>query len=152
MSKRFVLMLCALGLVVGLGEAWAEEKAEPSTDIKKIQGVWNVWSREVAGEKMPDEVAREVHVTIKDNTFMVKRGDEVIQAGTFKLDFAKKPIWMDADVTEGELKGGKLIGILEQNGDDMRICYCLEGKARPTEFKSKAGTSHTMNVYKRVKK
>jgi uncharacterized protein (TIGR03067 family) len=67
-----------------------------------------------------------------------------------KIDPSKKPKHSDATFTEGELTA-KTLGIYEVDGDNMKICYGLPGKDRPTEFSSKPGSGQVLIVYKRDK-
>jgi hypothetical protein len=49
----------------------------------------------------------------------------------------------------GDDGGGK--GIYELNGDTLKSCVASPGKERPTEFSAKAGSGHTLRVFKCVK-
>jgi uncharacterized protein (TIGR03067 family) len=82
----------------------------------------------------------------------VKKVDEVIQAGTQKLDPSKSPKAIDVKVTEGPAKGALMLGIYEINGDTLKVCFDAEGKKRPTHFKSAPGSATFVNVHKRLKK
>jgi hypothetical protein len=55
-------------------------------------------------------------------------------------------------VAEGPNKGTVILGIYEISGDTLKVCFDPEGKKRPTEFKTAAGSQTTLAVYKRVKK
>jgi uncharacterized protein (TIGR03067 family) len=58
---------------------------------------------------------------------------------------------MDITSTEGANKGKTFLAIYELNGDNLRICYNLTGKVRPTEFKTQKGEPLFMATYKRAK-
>ena len=45
-----------------------------------------------------------------------------------------------------------MLGIYEFAGDTLKACFDPQGKKRPTEFKSPAGSEIFLNVHKRVKK
>lgn len=66
-----------------------------------------------------------------------------------KLDSSKSP--KEIDLTHRSEVGPTWPGIYEINGDDMKICLDLEGKARPTEFKTKPGSKQLLLVLKRKK-
>jgi hypothetical protein len=55
-------------------------------------------------------------------------------------------------VTKGLNKGAVMLGIYEIDRDALRVCFDEEGKKRPTEFESPAGSAIFVNVHKRVKK
>ena len=91
-------------------------------------------------------------VTFEGDKHTVKKGDEVIQVGTQKLDPSKSPKTIDVTMTEGLNKGTVMLGIYEIDGDTLKVCFDAEGKKRPTEFKSAPGSQTFVNVHKRVKK
>ncbi|MBO0697118.1 MAG: hypothetical protein J2P46_01870 [Zavarzinella sp.] len=55
-------------------------------------------------------------------------------------DGSKKPKLVDATVTEGQGKGMTVLGIYERDWDTLRACFDIQGKKRPTEFKTTAGS------------
>jgi uncharacterized protein (TIGR03067 family) len=75
----------------------------------------------------------------------------VTYRGTFKLDLSKKPKEIDVVFTEGPEKGKTSLGIYELEGDVYKVCIGLTGKKRPTEFISKPGSGHVLEVLKRQK-
>src|SRR4051812_40541783 len=143
----------ALALVLVLS-AFSLLKAgdPPKGDAAKMQGTWAFVTHEMDGKKAPEDALKNMTVTIKGNTFTVKNGDQVIQAGTQKLDGTKKPRTIDATITEGEGKGTKMLGIYELDGDTMKVCFDEKGKARPTAFKAAEGSGLFLAEVKRVKK
>ena len=74
------------------------------------------------------------------------------QASPQKLDPSKSPKAIDVTITEGPSKGAVMLGIYEFDGDTLKVCFDPEGKKRPTEFKSPAGSQTFYNVHKRAKK
>ena len=90
-------------------------------------------------------------VTFEGDKYTVKKGDDMIQTCTMKLDLSKTPKTLDATVIEGFNKGLVIRGIYEIRGDTLKVCFDPEGKNRPTEFKGATG-SQTLVVHKRVKK
>ena len=84
--------------------------------------------------------------------FTVKRGTEVIAAGTSKLDSTQNPQALDVTYTEGPDKGTTFKGIYQIDGDTVK--FFRAGKPedpRPSEFKTKAGSGSFVSVYQRVK-
>jgi uncharacterized protein (TIGR03067 family) len=82
----------------------------------------------------------------------VRRGDQVLVAGTVTLDPTKKPKASDLTLTEGENKEKRGVAIYELTGDTFRLCAARPGEKRPTEFSAKAGSGQMLIVYKREKK
>jgi len=134
-------------LVVGVGASQGCTADEPKSEF---EGTWDLVSVERDGKERPVEKGTQMVTT--GNKFVVKAGDKVIAAGTFKLDANKKPKWSDVTYTEGPDKGKTIKGIYEVEGDTSRFCRAgTPEQERPTEFKTKAGTGGLASVYKRAK-
>ena len=150
MRRALVTLFCAVGLVVP--GTRADDKPDVKKEFKKFHGVWTFASVEAGGKKAPADQFKGVTVTFAGDKYTVKKGDEVIQVGTQKLDPSRSPKTIDVTVTEGLNKGAVMLGIYEIDGDTLRVCFDEEGKKRPTEFKSPAGSQTFVNVHKRLKK
>jgi uncharacterized protein (TIGR03067 family) len=153
MRSALVTLFCALGLVVSGGSGTrADEKADVAKELKKFHGVWTFESVEAGGKKTPAEELKGLTVTFAGDKYTVKKGDEVIQVGIQKLDPSRSPKAIDVTVTEGLRKGAVMLGIYEIDGDTLKVCFDEEGKKRPTEFKSPAGSETFVNVHRRARK
>jgi uncharacterized protein (TIGR03067 family) len=135
-------------LAAGLSAQGQDSKKDVDKD--KFQGTWEFTFFEQDGKE--DATKKGNTVTIAADKFTVRAKDQIVQAGTFKLDATQKPRAIDAAVTEGEGKGGTMLGIYEIDGDTHKVCFDPAGKKRPTEFKSAAGSGQFFVVAKRVKK
>jgi len=150
MRSSLMLLFCAVGFSVSA--SWAEDKPDVEKELKKFQGVWTIESSEYGGQKLPADQLKEFVVIYEGEKHTVKAGDKVIQVGTQKIDPSKSPKTIDVTMTEGPSKGAVMLGIYEIDGDTLKVCFDMEGKKRPTEFKSEAGSQTFLNVHKRVKK
>src|SRR4051794_25699637 len=152
MRIALVTLLCILVLTASAGTGTrADDRADVEKELKKFQGTWTFESVEAGGKKVPADEFKGITVTFEGDKYTVKKGDEVIQAATQKLDPSKSPKTLDATVAEGPNKGAVLLGIYEIRGDTLKVCFDPEGKKRPTQFQSASG-SQTLVVHKRVKK
>ena len=152
MRIAFVTLLCTLGLIASGGTgAGADDKADVEKELKKFQGTWTFESVEAGGKKLPADQFKGITVTFEGDKYAVKKGDEVVEAATQKLDPSRSPKTLDAKVTDGPNKGAVILGIYEISGDTLKVCFDPEGKKRPMEFKGESG-SQTLVVHKRVKK
>ena len=146
-----VTLLCTLGLSASGGTgARADDKADVEKELKKFQGTWTFESVDAGGKKLPADQFKGITVTFEGDKYAVKKGDEVVEAATQKLDPSKSPKTLDVTVAEGPNKGAIMLGIYEISGDTLKVCFDPEGKKRPTQFKSAPG-SQTLVVHKRVK-
>ena len=152
MRIALVTLFYTLGLIASGGTgAGADDKADVEKELKKFQGTWTFESVEAGGKEVPAAGFKGITVTFEGDQYTVKKGDEVIQAATQKLDPSQSPKTLDVTVAEGPNKGAVMLGIYEISGDTLKVCFDPEGKKRPTQFKSASG-SQTLVVHKRVKK
>jgi uncharacterized protein (TIGR03067 family) len=152
MRIPLVTLFYTLGLIASGGTgAGADDKADVEKELKKFQGTWTFESVEAGGKKLPADQFKGITVTFEGDEYVVKKGDEVVEAATQKLDPSKSPKTLDAKVTDGPNKGAVILGIYEISGDTLKVCFDPEGKKRPTEFKGESG-AQTLVVHKRVKK
>jgi uncharacterized protein (TIGR03067 family) len=119
-------------------------------DAKDMEGVWVPIKGEVDEKPMPDESLKATTLTITKDKYVVVVGDSK-DAGTCKLDPTKKPRQLDVTSTEGVNKGKTFLAIYELDGDTLTVCYGLDGKTRPTEFKTQKGSTRALMTYKRKK-
>ena len=153
MRIALVTLLCTLVLTTPGGTgARADDKAGVEKELKKFQGTWTFESVEAGGKEIPAAEFKGMTVTFEGDKYTVKKGDEVIQAATQKLDPSQSPRTLDVKVTEGLNKGAVLLGIYEISGDTLKVCFDPEGKKRPTEFKSAADAQTFVAIHKRLKK
>ena len=115
---------------------------------KELEGTWQLVSAVKDGKGTPKETVDKIRVVIKDGKHTVLFGkDEVAKEIPFKLDPAKSP----KEVTDTLPDGKEIKGIYKIDGDTMTSCVAEPGKDRPKDFESKAGSGHTLRVFKRVK-
>jgi uncharacterized protein (TIGR03067 family) len=136
-------MVCPLLETLG----WDDPVSE---DGKMLEGAWPPVAAELGGQKFPDDHLKAVKLIMKDGQYTVQVG-EVFDEGTYKLDPAAKPRAIDITGSEGPNKGKTLLAIYELTGDSLRVYYNLEGKKRPTDFKTEKNTLQFLVSYKREK-
>jgi uncharacterized protein (TIGR03067 family) len=150
MRTSLVALLCIFGIAAS--STLADDKADIEKELKKFQGNWTIESSETGGMAVPPDQLKEFILTFEGDKHTLKYGDKVFQVGTQKIDPSKSPKTIDVTLTEGASKGTVMLGIYEIDGDTLKVCFDPEGKKRPTELKSSAGSPNFVNVHKRVKK
>ena len=143
MMLRF---LVALTLVL----AFSSAVRSADKDGDSIEGTWRPATAEIGGKVFLEEARKAMKLMVKDDQYTVTIGMKV-DKGTVKVNGAGKPKQIDITGTDGPNKGKTFLAIFERDGDTLRICYDLSGKARPTEFKSTEGSQLFLVTYKREK-
>jgi uncharacterized protein (TIGR03067 family) len=146
-------LLCAIGLApFGAYGAPGDNKADVEKEMRRFQGTWTFESSEARGKQLAAADLQGLVLVFEGNKHTVKKGDDVLQVGTQKIDPSKSPKAIDVTMTLGPNKGQVMLGIYEINGDTLKVCFDPQGKNRPSEFKSSADSDNFLNVHKRVKK
>jgi uncharacterized protein (TIGR03067 family) len=141
-TRLAVLVLLEMMLASGGAAAGGDAGAE----LKKFEGTWAAESAREEGKDAPEFDVKKIAFTFTGNKVAFRYGDEDRMEGTFQIDPGKKPAHIDVTI-----KGEKAPGIYVFEGGKLKLCIGT-GKARPTEFRSPAGSKTTLYVLKRLKK
>ena len=139
-------------MVVGLLLGADAPKDDAKTDKEKLQGTWKAVSAEAAGKLQND--AEEHRLFFSGDEFSLKKGEESMGKGKFKIDSSKKPKEIDLEFVEAKrdaLRGKTVLGIYELDGGTLKWCWNKPGGERPKEFSSTAADVHLLVTLKREK-
>jgi len=129
-----------LVLLVGL---LAQDKTPEAVDA--LQGDWVVVSAIRGGKPLPAEQAKMLSVTFKGDIMTLKDATMTDKV-KFELDPKQKTPWINF-VNDEETAPG----IYELKGDDLKICWAMPDRDRPTDFAAQAETKATCLILKRKK-
>jgi uncharacterized protein (TIGR03067 family) len=144
MTRRTVVSLLFIALlspVVG---------AADGPEARELEGIWKPLSAELAGSKYPQKILDTMKLTVKDGKYTVEVAGK-LDEGTVTHDSSTSPKSMDIKGTNGPNKGKTFLVIYELKNDELRVCYDLSGKSRPTEFATKAETQLFLVTYRKEK-
>jgi uncharacterized protein (TIGR03067 family) len=154
MTRCTVTLIIASTLACPIGLS-ADDTAKAEAirkDRKLYEGVWRVTSLVANGEKSTEDDARKITVANgSDGTWIIKVEGNQITHGTSTFDPTQKPKHIDFIPSDGTNQGQTHLGIYEIDGDKRKLCFANPGKDRPKEFKSEAGSEHTLVTFERVK-
>ena len=125
--------------------------AGPNDEREAVRGTWVCESAVVDGKPLPDNVARELRLTITAERYKTERADEVLFDSTYRLDPSTDPKQIEMTATEGDAAGKPALGIYAVDGDTLRMCYVLPGRDRPGTFESTPGSKAFLVTWKRTK-
>lgn len=119
--------------------------AEAAKD--KLQGTWKAVAVERAGERREESEHR---LTFEGETFVIKRQNDLVARGSFKVDTTKNPKTIDMTIKEGKDSGKTALGIFSLEGDTLTWCTNEPGNDdRPQELATRAGSPWMLVVLKR---
>ena len=138
-------------LVLAASVLLAAEGNENIQEGKKLQGSWNATSVVRNRNELPAEQLKDLQLVFRDGRFAFKKGDKMLDEGTFRLDPAKAPRTIDLVTTDADGKEKTTLAIYELTDDTLRICGAQSGEGRPDEFAANDGSGHTLSTFERVK-
>jgi uncharacterized protein (TIGR03067 family) len=124
-----------------------KQSTAAASDLDRMQGEWGIGELVANGEKVPAAALASAKLKIKANEYFLD-GDNGANHGTLKLGESGSPKSMDATTDDGT----QLLAIYEISDDTLKVCYAINGAARPKEFKSAEGSDQVFTTYKRKAK
>jgi uncharacterized protein (TIGR03067 family) len=145
-----VQTLLVLALAITAADA---PKDDAKKDLEKLQGHWAMASAVHDSQDLDANIVSKLKFEIKGDQFTVKGDEETTKSYskiTLKLDASAKPHLIDFVVGAGGEKGTTIEGIYKWEGaDEFKVCAKIDGKERPTEFKSPENSHVVLIVFKR---
>jgi uncharacterized protein (TIGR03067 family) len=149
MSLRVLLTASLIALSFS-STAQSDDDEKVKKARKEMNGTWLPSEAELDGEKMPEKFIKSIKLVIKDEKYTVTVGEQVDE-GTVTLDLESDPKGMEIKGTKGPNEDKTTPAIFELKDDVLKVCYNLEGKDRPKEFKTTAGSKLFLVTYKKDK-
>jgi len=146
------LRFIALAVLLAALPALAEDKdkgKEEKADTGKLVGSYTIVKGQGDGKDIPKEhFEKSLVVFAKDKITGHDKDKKEFFGATYTLDTSSKP-WKIMMVSTSPKKGEKADGVIELDGDSLKICYALPGGKAPTGFK--AGEKQHYFELKRLK-
>jgi RNA polymerase sigma-70 factor (ECF subfamily) len=118
--------------------------AQAQADKERLQGTWVLQSGKSKGEDAPASFVGALKLVFAGDKVTVQFNANAKKEGTFTLNATAKP--KEIDLVEN---GKPTLGIYRLQGDELTVCLDEGAAGRPPEFKSQAGTTHTLMVFRR---
>ncbi|MBU6400899.1 MAG: DUF1080 domain-containing protein, partial [Verrucomicrobia bacterium] len=118
--------------------------AAARNDLDGMQGRWVPVEVVVNGRPASADELSHLKLAIKGKEYVIQT-DDGEDGGSFDLVDSAQPKQMNVVTRNGD----QVPAIYELADGTMRVCYALNGAARPAEFKSAEGSDHVLTVYHR---
>jgi uncharacterized protein (TIGR03067 family) len=109
--------------------------------LRALEGTWSFASLEIDGHSMPPGMLSASHILIDGDRFRTE-SPEAIYEGTFNINVEAQPQEIDIEFIDGPEAGNSNFGIFRLDGDELEFCLDLNGKPRPTAFRTSSGSGH----------
>jgi len=141
-----IRLVAFAALLLALPAATADDKA----DSGKLHGTYTIVSGQRDGKEVAKSHFEKSVITFeKGKVYGHDKDKKEFFGATYTLDTSSKP-WKISMTSTSPKKGEKADGVIEADGDTVRICYALPGGKTPTTFK--AGEKQHCFTLKRTKK
>ncbi len=118
-------------------------------DTKKLEGSYTVVSGQRDGKALPEEEFKGSVVTFTaDRVTGTDKDRKMFFASTYTIDDSSRPYTIKMESISPK-KGEKAEGVIEIDGDTVKLCYNLPGGKAPRGFE--AGEKQHCFVLKRMK-
>jgi len=145
-SATWTALILALG-----GVAWAGAGDDAAKkDLKALQGAWVIAALEVNGMEVAADKLEGTVLTIKDDRYIVKIKDKVINTAVIELNPKKDPKELNMTPQEGAAKDKLHKAIYKIEGDTFKMARGLNPEQdRPDQFATWPGTSYFVITWKK---
>src|SRR5688572_9726373 len=95
-----MIFVLAVGVSIWMSANSKMQGAE-GVDAKSLEGSWVGVSVETGGERKPDEVAKQLRLTLTADRYKTELGEQLLFDSTYTVDLKKTPAQIDIIGTEG---------------------------------------------------
>jgi uncharacterized protein (TIGR03067 family) len=129
-----------------------DAKDETDAEFKRLAGKWIPKSAVLAGDKIPDEVCKNIQLEMSPGRYKtITSGVE--SSGTITIDVTKEPRSMDIAIEDGPEAGKTIKCIYKLESEILHVAYSLAFEdVRPVDFESNQDNKQLVIVYQRPEK
>jgi uncharacterized protein (TIGR03067 family) len=117
--------------------------------LRALEGTWSFAHLEVDGNTIPAGGLSASRILIDGDRFRTE-SPEATYEGVFNINVEAQPHEIDIEFVEGPEAGNRNFGIFRLDSDQLDICLDMNGKARPTDFRSSPGSGHAYEKLNRT--
>jgi uncharacterized protein (TIGR03067 family) len=109
--------------------------------LRALEGTWAFASLEIDGNAVPPAMMGASRILIDGDLFRTE-SPEATYEGVFNIDVEAQPHEIDIEFVAGPEAGNWNFGIFRHDGNQLEICLDMNGKPRPTNFRTSPGSGH----------
>ncbi len=129
-------MTALIGLTA-LSFSGALATAKAPDGAADLVGGYTIVSGEISGVPEPEERIKGSVVRFsKDRVVVIDKGSKEIYGASYQLDTTRTPWHITMTSKLGDKEGEIAQGLIEKDGDTVRLIYALPGGQAPTGFKT----------------
>ena len=132
-------LLAVAGLSLSLTARAQDQTQQPAAlTPKSLVGLYTITSGEKYGAPIPEDEIRgsTVRFTV-DRVVVVDRDKKELYGATYTLHSDRKPCQIVLVSKLANQEDSKAEGLIERQGDQLKLIYALPGGQAPSEFKTK---------------
>src|SRR5262245_9174006 len=118
-------------------------------ELRALEGTWAFARLEIEGNAMPSAMLEASRVLIDGDRFRTD-SPEATYEGIFNINVEAQPHEIDIEFVSGPEAGRWNFGIFRLDGDQLELCLDLNGKPRPTEFRTTPGSGQACETLVRT--
>jgi uncharacterized protein (TIGR03067 family) len=100
-----------------------------------VEGAWVPIAASLAGSRVAVDELRVRYLLLEAGGYsIIDRSNHVVDGGRYLLNEELTPATMDIVGSRGPCAGRTLLAIYELRGDELTVCYDLEGRERPANL------------------
>jgi uncharacterized protein (TIGR03067 family) len=116
--------------------------------LRALEGTWSFARLEIDGSTIPANALGASRILIDGDRFRTE-SPEATYEGIFNINVEAQPHEIDIEFVAGPEAGNWNYGIFRLKGEQLEICLDVNGKPRPAQFGSSAGSGHAYETLKR---
>jgi uncharacterized protein (TIGR03067 family) len=103
---------------------------------RELEGTWVPIAADVAGKALVIGELRVKYLVLDSGGYcIIDRGNRVVDTGNYLVNESARPATMDIVGREGANAGRTMLAIYRLEGDNLTVCYDLDGSDRPADMR-----------------
>jgi uncharacterized protein (TIGR03067 family) len=117
---------------------------------RALEGAWAPVAVSVAGQSLEPSALRVRYLLIEGEGYrIIDRSNRVVDSGHYTLNAGRTPAAIDIVGEHGPNAGRTLCAVYQLSGDELTVCYDVEGGERPASLAPRRDRARLLITYER---